>query len=59
MIKGLRGANPPRENFAYVWSIIVSYYSKIRGLNTRPAGRMRPAKLFCAARGHVHELKNI
>jgi len=23
--------------------------------NTRPAGRMRPAKLFCAARGHVHE----
>jgi len=27
--------------------------------NTRPAGHMQPAKLFCAARGHVHELKNI
>ena len=27
--------------------------------STRPAGRMRPAKLFCAARSHVHELKNI
>ena len=27
--------------------------------NTRPAGHMRPAKLFCAAHGHVHELKNI
>ena len=25
--------------------------------NTRP--RMRPAKLFCAARGQVHKLKNI
>ena len=24
--------------------------------NTLPVGRMRPAKLFCAARGHVHEL---
>ena len=27
--------------------------------NTRPAGRMRPANLFCAARDHVHELKKI
>ena len=27
--------------------------------NTRPTGRMRPTKLFCAARGHVHKLKNI
>jgi len=24
--------------------------------NTRPAGRMPPAKLFCAARDHVHEV---
>ena len=36
-------------------------------LNLRPltphiiagVSNMRPAKLFCAARGHVHELKNI
>ena len=27
--------------------------------NTRPVGCMRHVKLFCAARGHVHELKNI
>ena len=35
--------------------LIIKSLSRAGVSNTRPAGRMRPANLFYAARGHVHE----